>query len=495
MKALTLALVAALAATSGGAQVPLSLDTSFRATRFVTGELLDNLPLADGSVVASGDYIWADNCCASTANGPFYWFRFLPDGSLDESWIPWGAGGLIYPVGPYYYLSSRYPKRRFQADGTTDTGFSPGNENHVNPNLLFGNGGELFVQADGKVLITGDHQLNDQWGPNAPGRYSLLRVDSTGKLDSTYHYRKTDGIIWNIVPTTQGRFLISGVYNTYEGLPEGRILRIWPDGSLDSTFHTNIIKGYSTCLVEQPDGRILASGQFVLQNEPDTMHLIRLMPDGALDTTFHNHTEYDRLPPTSFGAFGFGVSRVLPLGDGTMIVGGNFTHIDGQLRRGVALVDSTGHLLNTALNGEGALLTLEFNSTYMYSAVNSIKMAPDGSIFLAGVFKGFDDGTVRDTSLTFIVKLHGLSVGIHEIAPPAGQVRVWPNPGSDMLHIETGLKGKFDVRMLDATGRAVLEVSGSSGAIELSSVGLLPGVYLVEVNTANGRRTEKWVKQ
>lgn len=50
------------------------------------------------------------------------------------------------------------------------------------------------------------------YGPNAPGYYSLLRLNTDGTLDSTYHYRKTNGVIWTIEPTTQGRFLLSGVY-------------------------------------------------------------------------------------------------------------------------------------------------------------------------------------------------------------------------------------------------------------------------------------------
>jgi hypothetical protein len=285
------------------------------------------------------------------------------------------------------------------------------------------------------------------------------------------------------------------IYNTYEELPEGRILRIWPDGSLDSTFHTDIIKGYATCLVEQPNGRILAGGQFVFPNDPDTMHLIRLMPDGALDTTFNNHAEYGHVPQLSFGDFAFGVNAVLPLGDGRILAGGDFTHIDGQLRRGIALLDSTGHLLNTALNGAGCGLWHDYNSTYLYSFITDIKQAPDGSIFVCGFFKGFDDGTVSDTSMTFIAKLHGLSVGIQEPERPAWQVRVYPNPGTEVLHIETDVKGKVDVRVRDATGRAVLAAAGPSGSLELSSIGLSPGVYLVEVNTTDGRRTVKWVKQ
>jgi uncharacterized delta-60 repeat protein len=371
--------------------------------------------------------------------------------------------------------------------------------NYPCPDLNLGNGGDIYVQTDGKILCTGDHLMNNQWGINAPGYYSLLRVNPDATLDSTYRYRQTDGVIWTIEPTTQGRFLISGVYNTYEGLPEGRILRIWPDGSLDSTFHTSIIKGYAIPLVEQANGRIIAGGQFVFPNDPDTMHLIRLMPDGTLDTTFNNHAEYGRLY-TALGEevwyddFWFGVGDVKPLVDGTMLVAGNFTHIDGQLRRGIALLDSTGHLLNTALNGEGALLTHDFNSTFMYSQVNAIRLAPDGSIFLAGAFHGFDDGTVSDTGMYMIVKLHGLSTGIPEHEASAWQVRLWPNPGTDVLHVEAGIRGRFDVRVLDATGRQVLAGSAQGGPLELSSAGLAQGVYVVEVNTTEGRRAVKWVK-
>jgi hypothetical protein len=201
------------------------------------------------------------------------------------------------------------------------------------------------------------------------------------------------------------------------------------------------------------------------------------------------------VPQLSFGDFAFGVNAVLPLGDGRILAGGDFTHIDGQLRRGIALLDSTGHLLNTALNGAGCGLWHDYNSTYLYSFITDIKQAPDGSIFVCGFFKGFDDGTVSDTSMTFIAKLHGLSVGIQEPERPAWQVRVYPNPGTEVLHIETDVKGKVDVRVRDATGRAVLAAAGPSGSLELSSIGLSPGVYLVEVNTTDGRRTVKWVKQ
>ncbi len=492
MKALILSLLAALTASSSGAQVPLSLDTSFRCTRFINLGFHSVLPLDDGSVLAAGYGISIDQCCMPN----YSFFRLLPNGTIDESWTTNLGYGKIIALGDYYYLTiDGFPVRYFRATGGIDQSFLPLTENDAHPGLLNGNGGDVYVQADGKVLCTGDHYIAEQWGINAPGYYSLLRVDTEGVLDSTYQWRKTDGVIWTLVPTTQGRLLVSGIYNTYEGLHEGRILRIWPDGSLDSTFHTDIIKGYATCLVEQPNGRILAGGQFVFPNNPDTMHLIRLLPNGSLDNSFNNHTEYGHVPQLSFGDFAFSVNAILPLDDGRIMAGGDFTHIDGQLRRGIAMLDSTGQLLHTALNGEGALLTHDFNSAYMYSQVNSIGLALDGSIFLAGAFKGFDDGTVRDTTLTFIAKLHGLSTGIAEADLPAWQVRVWPNPGTEMLYVEANAKGRVDVRVLDALGRAVISATEPSGTLHLSSAELSPGIYWVEVNNAEGRRTVKWIKR
>ncbi len=486
MKTLTLALLAAMTASSGGAQVPLTLDTSFRCTRFVNGSLADNLPLADGSVIAIGAYTSIDNIF-----GTRNWFRFLPNGDIDESWPPGAGIGLIYSFGSYYYLSGTL-QRYSQTTGEHDT-FWP--IDYPMPSINFGNTGNMAILPDGKILHVGESWLQEQCGVNAPSHYSLWRFNVDGSLDSTYQWRKTDGVIWTIQPTAQGRFLLSGVYNIYEGLPEGRILRIWPDGSLDSTFRTDIIKGYAQCLVEQPNGRILTGGQFVFPNDPDTLHLIRLMPDGALDTTFNNHAEYKSLPPGSFSDFGFSVDDALQLEDGRILVGGSFTHIDGQLRRGIALLDSTGHLLNTALSGQGCGLWHDFNSTYLYSGISSIRKAPDGSIFLTGFFKGFDDGIVSDTSITLIAKLHGFSVGIHEEVRPAWEVRVWPNPGNDLLHIETGVMGRAEVRVLDGSGRALLERSNSSGTYQLNSTRLAPGIYLVEVSTDRGRRTVKWAKR
>jgi hypothetical protein len=79
-------------------------------------------------------------------------------------------------------------------------------------------------------------------------------------------------------------------------------------------------------------------------------------------------------------------------------------------------------------------------------------------------------------------------------SPMASDLSVFPNPGTDILQIETGTKGAMNVCMRDALGRVVLNASGATGSLELSSASLLPGIYFIAVNTAKGPRTVKWVK-
>lgn len=78
---------------------------------------------------------------------------------------------------------------------------------------------------------------------------------------------------------------------------------------------------------------------------------------------------------------------------------------------------------------------------------------------------------------------------------PTVNATIFPNPGMDILHIETGLKGPAEICVMDATGRAVLKARSASGSLALDCADLSPDLYLVEVHTLAGRRTVRWVKR
>ncbi|MBS1940155.1 MAG: hypothetical protein JST38_04680, partial [Bacteroidetes bacterium] len=124
MKALTLAgLAIFLMAKPSGAQVPLTLDTSFRCTRFLNLGFHDILPLADGTVLASGFGISIDNCCSTP---PHSFFRLYPNGDIDEPWSTNLGYGHILASGDYYYLTiNGFPARYYRTTGAIDQSFLP----------------------------------------------------------------------------------------------------------------------------------------------------------------------------------------------------------------------------------------------------------------------------------------------------------------------------------------------------------------------------------
>lgn len=74
-------------------------------------------------------------------------------------------------------------------------------------------------------------------------------------------------------------------------------------------------------------------------------------------------------------------------------------------------------------------------------------------------------------------------------------LNLYPNPGTDVLHIESGLKGPTELRVLDTTGRNLLKATNANGSLSLGCADLLPGVYLVEVRNRADQRTQHCVKQ
>jgi len=80
------------------------------------------------------------------------------------------------------------------------------------------------------------------------------------------------------------------------------------------------------------------------------------------------------------------------------------------------------------------------------------------------------------------------------------RLQVYPNPASDRLYIQTdGLPaGKSKVRVIDLQGRQVLVKNNlfirDSEPFSLDTSTLDEGIYLIEVNTGQGRLVERWIK-
>lgn len=221
----------------------------------------------------------------------------------------------------YFDATGNYHLRRFNSDGALDPNFLSGdvpalNQRVTQQNVSFNNNfgpyevtiapgtplSDALLLPDGKIVVVGmfDHYN----GAAAPG---IVRLEANGAIDITF--KAGGGAQWTstladathipridaIEPLADGRFLIAGNFEAYDGAPAPGIARLNADGSRDHTFSSPVALAntYSTYpasafspvsipdfpasqLVTQPDGSILLSGNYSQTGSDVVRSLFRL---------------------------------------------------------------------------------------------------------------------------------------------------------------------------------------------------------------------------
>ncbi len=159
----------------------------------------------------------------------------------------------------------------------------------------------------------------------------------------------------------------------FSGVCLGPSLHAQVAGSLDSAFNPNVSGSYVLATAVQPDGKIVIGGSFSSVGGQPRSNFARLNPDGTVEstTTFNLGT----------GASGLLVADVAVQADGKIILGGQFSSVNGQPRNGIARLNADGTLESTATFNPG--------SGAVGGVFSSIKVQADGKI-LVGVFVGED---------------------------------------------------------------------------------------------------------
>lgn len=471
--------------TMGMAQQPLQLDNSFQ-TQFMNSSFGSSavgsvVELPDGKLLASGyiKYPWDNQGNALTT-------RLMPSGSKDTSfdWSP--GGGPIRAWSDKWYVGSGQGVVRLLADGTWDQSFITGFVNGSDPSDLYsiGQGGDFAVCSNGGLLLAGDHPLNDT-ARDFMGFYQLVWLDSSGELDTTRIHRKGNGTLWSILELPDGRFITGGGGVTmFDGRPVGGIIRTHPDGAVDTTFMSpQLTYGIPLTYLPLPNGKMLVGG--VLQfNGGDTLSLVRLLPNGELDPTFNNgiQTTHEYDPSSPFWA---PVRNILPWGPDRFIITGRFTQVEGEVRRGIAMVDTAGHLVDDFLTGSGCIAPAQSfgpppNGGPPYIELWGTADIGSGSLLIYGGYNGYDDGVANHTTQRAISRLYGSTVGITE--SEASSFALYPNPAAThtTMQLEQLPRNGWLV-LRDPLGREVLRqrIGSHNNTIALRDLGA--GVYLLEL--------------
>ena len=77
----------------------------------------------------------------------------------------------------------------------------------------------------------------------------------------------------------------------------------------------------------------------------------------------------------------------------------------------------------------------------------------------------------------------------------AGKPWLWPNPGTDVLHVLPDRNGLATVTILDARGRNVMTSTTLTGGLTLDSRAWTPGLYQVVLLQGENVLSAKWIKQ
>lgn len=116
----------------------------------------------------------------------------------------------------------------------------------------------------------------------------------------------------------------------------------------------------------QPDGKVLVGGQFTSVNGTNRNRIARLNPDGSVDNGFQNGmTGVDN-----------SVGAVAAQSDGKVLIGGGFSTVNGVTRANLARLNSDGSLDNG----------FESGMTGPSGAVFSMALQPDGKLLIGGSF-------------------------------------------------------------------------------------------------------------
>lgn len=231
----------------------------------------------------------------------------------------------------------------------------------------------VVLQSDGKAIVGGTFSsYNGYYRPR------ITRLLTNGQLDFGYDVGSgfANGLdlepasVNSIVLDANGRAVVGGLFNSYNGSSRSGVARINPNGSLDTSFNPGLGTTNSVWAVAvQSDGKILIAGDFVwFANEP-RIRLARLNADGTLDPTFRTDTN-----GPNGTVYSLAVSPT-----GGIYIGGVFTSVSGTPRRGVARLNSNGTVDPTFDPGAG------FNDT-----VYTLALQGDGKVLVGGAFTVVD---------------------------------------------------------------------------------------------------------
>ena len=236
------------------------------------------------------------------------------------------------------------------------------------------------------VVDDAQHEPTRQFRLELSGSANLIvgpRSNATVVLDDrdfvTTPARGVAGVVEAIANAPAGGVYLAGDFSSVHGVPRSRVARLQPDGEVDTSFAPGVGPDADvSALAVQADGKVLIAGAFANVGGAPRAGLARLNTDGSIDPSFDPGLGIRSTNGTAF------VRVLLPQSDGSVWVGGAFTHFNNHYDRHLAKLLSNG--------GVDTTFTSPFTTVQSYprpyleaTALYSLAEQPDGKIVAGGV--------------------------------------------------------------------------------------------------------------
>lgn len=414
-----------------------SRDFSFNAS--VNGIIRGLQIQPDGKILIAG---WFTQVNGLNIN---YLARLEPNGDIDTNFhvnltdnyinaMQLMPNGNIYIAGGFDTVSGfrRQHLARLLPNGLLDTAF----------NTFNGCNGDvtgMLVQPNGKILIGG-------WFTFYAGafRSKLARVNTDGSLDTDFIVGDgANSDVNSFAVQADGKIIIGGFFNNYNGVNMENIARLNANGSLDNSF--NIGSGFTQGVLNyvvrvsaisiRSDGKIYIGGDFIKYNGFNKSCLLRLNANGSFDGEFNPYNATDGT-----------VNQIYRLPDRHYLIAGNFTAYNNVYKR--------GHMFKLLPNG---LLNQNFQANFN-ATVKAFVVEPNGNITAIGSFSQVNGSTAGN-----IARINAAGIYDSSFNAYSGGFSVTPNA-------ITTLNGKYLIGANGGTykGRNIkaLELINTDGSID-----------------------------
>ena len=308
-----------------------SIDETFDSSIGFNGRVRAISIQVDGKIIVGGDF--------STYNGSLanHIVRLNIDGAIDTTFNTIiGANNSVWTTsiqsdgrvvigGDFTSYDGTSINRiaRLNEDGTLDSNFYLGSG--ANATVL-----STSIQTDGKIIITGYFTIYNGFQKNR-----IIRLNMDGTLDNTFNTGiGANGFVTTNSIQNDGKIIIGGDFDRYNGIFANKFARLNSDGSFDSSFDPGYYpvvgtnNAYIWTSLIQSDGKIVIGGYFTGTNNASRNYINRFNNDGSLDATFNPGTAANGI-----------VRSISVQGDGQIIIGGEFTIYNGTGRNYIARIN------------------------------------------------------------------------------------------------------------------------------------------------------------